>query len=160
MNIIYLVDLENICARPLYQYAEEHQDAEYIVFYSDNTSSPDSLLEGLPDTVRVTFIDCKTGGNNAMDFCICAIAGHLSVRRMVKIKILSNDKGYDQIDQQDIETVIKRNVPKKYQGDLINAISNAIDRKEAHEMCQAILPGNIAVQTYRKLRKYIPKEVV
>lgn len=206
MNFTYLVDLENICAKPLYQYAKQHQDAEYIVFYSDNTSGPSSILEGLPDNVRVSFIDCRTGGNNAMDFCISTMAGRLSVNRMTKIKILSNDKGYDPMirmlqeqgtritregveyqhdrgeekepvpvenpsdsqivdqlvdyaNQQDIKDIIRKGVPKKYQGQLTEAIISAIDRKEAHEMCQAILPNGLATSIYRKLRKHIPKGV-
>lgn len=202
MNLTYLVDLENICAKPLYQYAEKHQDGEYIIFYSENTSSPNSILEGLPEEIKVSFVGCKTGGHNAMDFCISGMAGRLSVGRLTKIKILSNDKGYDPVirmlqekgtritregvslspkegkegdlnysnidpvsdledyaREQDIKRMIRKSVPKKYQGQMTDAILHAIDRKEAHEMCQAILPDNMATTVYRKLRKYIPREV-
>lgn len=193
MNITYLVDLENIGTKPLHQYAEQNQDAEYIIFYSDNTSMPGTVLELLPETINISFVNCRTGGNNAMDFCICAMAGKLSAYKARKIKILSNDKGYDPMirmlqeqgtrisrecityhqEQEekpvqstsnsnicDIETIIKNNVPKKYQNDMLKLIPNAIDRKEAHEMCQVILPKSLSTEVYRKLRKYIPREVI
>lgn len=193
MNITYLVDLENIGTKPLCQYVVNHQEGEYIVFYSDNTSMPGTVLEELPDTISISFISCKTGGNNAMDFCICAMAGNLSAYKTRKIKILSNDKGYDTMirmlqdqgtritrecvtynpeqeetpasdinnsNRFDIEDVIRKHVPKKYQNEMMKAIPNVINRKEAHEMCQIILPKNLATDIYRKLRRYIPREVI
>lgn len=94
-DAIYLVDLENIGHKILYQYVENHQNTQYIVFYSENTVSPETILEHIPVSVQVTFIDCKTGANNAMDFCICAMAGQLSADSGKQIAILSDDKGYD-----------------------------------------------------------------
>lgn len=93
-NTIYLVDLENVGTKVLFQHAEEHKSASYIVFYSDSTSGPGTILEHLPMETQVTFVNCHSGGDNAMDFCICATAGRLSTERKM-LKILSNDKGYD-----------------------------------------------------------------
>lgn len=191
MNITYLVDLENIGSKPLYKYIEEHQDGEYIIFYSDNTSSPATMLDELPDMLNVSFVYCKTGSNNAMDFCICAVAGKISAYRTKKMKILSNDKGYEpmvhmlqeqgiritredityqpdivpvkplcDMDMGAIEDVIIKNVPNKYQRDMLKTIPKVISRKEAHEICQVILPKSLATEIYRKLRKHIPKEVI
>lgn len=92
---IYLVDLENIGAKILPRYMEQHPDASYIVFYADSTPAPGSILEQVPHAVKIQFVYCRTGGNNAMDFCICAMAGRLVVIPKAMIKVLSNDKGYD-----------------------------------------------------------------
>lgn len=192
MNTAYLVDLENIGMTPLCRHVQQHPDAEYVIFHSDGTPPPGHILEQLPDNVRVTFTDCKAGGNNAMDFCICAAAGRMSAYSAVKVRILSNDKGYDPMvhmlqgqgvriarepvtyrskpadpgtgqhcvtDKAGITAVIRKNVPKKeFQDVLIQKISGAANRKEAYEICQALLPDNLAVDIYRKLRKYVPKE--
>lgn len=92
---IYLVDLENIGVKILPRHMEQHSDSRYIIFYSDSTAMPGVILEQVPQTVRIQFIYCRTGGNNAMDFCISAMAGRLAAVPKVMIKILSNDKGYD-----------------------------------------------------------------
>lgn len=192
MNLTYLVDLENIGIKPLRQYVEHGQEGEYIIFYSDNTPMPGALLEQLPDNIHIAFVNCRTGGNNAMDFCICAMAGKLSTDRTGKIKILSNDKGYDamvrmlqeqgtritrdgvmshpeqreepsqstrSIDENGIAAIIQKNVPKKYQNMLQNEMLHVMSRKEAHEICQAVLPKSLATEVYRKIKKFIPKEV-
>lgn len=78
--ITYLVDLENIGTKFLFQHIEEHEKASYMIFYSDATSAPGIILEHISQDAAVTFVDCKTGGNNAMDFCICAAAGRLSTK--------------------------------------------------------------------------------
>ena len=198
LDAIYLVDLENIGHKVLYQYIENHRDIQYIVFYSENTVSPEIVLEHIPVSIQVTFIDCKTGVNNAMDFCICAMAGQLSVNNKNRIVILSDDKGYDamlhmlsrqgirisrtsvnqsepskkkikQKDQTDMKkkqtdqllvTAIRKNVPKQYQEDLIAAMSAVSNKSDAHEVCQAVLPRKMVSDIYKKLKKYIPKEVI
>lgn len=191
MNITYLVDLENIGLAALCRHANEHKDNEYIIFYSENTPDPGHILEHLPDMARVKFTDCKSGGHNAMDFCICVAAGKMSVYQTSKVRILSNDKGYDsmihmlqedgvriarektgsekepaaektdshikQDDKRRLMAAIRKAAPKKYQDLLMHRIPNAENRKEAYEMCQTVLPQNIAADVYRKLRKHIPK---
>lgn len=94
-GIVYLVDLENVGTKLLCQHIRQHQDASYVIFYSDSTSAPDAILERIPETVSVTFTYCRTGGKNAMDFCICAAAGRMSVGTGAVMRILSNDKSYD-----------------------------------------------------------------
>lgn len=94
-DIIYLVDLENIGSKGLYQHVKQHLNAEYIIFYSDTTTTPGLILDQVAKDLHVTFVDCKTGSNNAMDFCICAMAGRLSINQKKILRILSDDKGYD-----------------------------------------------------------------
>lgn len=193
-DTIYLVDLENVGTKVLYQHIKHNEDAEYIVFCSDSTSTPGSILEHVPSMLHITFIDCQTGGNNAMDFCICATAGRLSVEAGKTIKILSDDKGYDPMlyilhrqgvrisrentayqpesvidppenNQQWRENIpiikaIREHVPKQYQQEMIAVLPGAINKKEAHEMLQIILPQKMVADIYKKLKKYIPKEVV
>lgn len=193
-NKACLVDLENVGANALYQYINGHQDCEYIIFHSDNTPSPGVILEEIPETVKVSFVDCRSGGNNAMDFCICAMAGMLAKDGCI-MKILSNDKGYDPIlymlhqrgirikrentpehlsaanipahkdipewrENVPIIKAIRSSVPRQYQNEVIAVLPGAVSRKEAHEMLQAILPQKIVAETYRKLKKHIPREVV
>ena len=76
---------------------ECHKDAKYVIFHSDNTSTPGAMLDSLPQELDVQFVDCRSGGNNAMDFCICALAGQLSREPGKLIRILSDDKGYDPV---------------------------------------------------------------
>lgn len=192
-NITYLVDLENIGTKALCQHIKRNADAEYVIFHSDSTSSPWSILEQAPDTLRISFIDCRGGGNNAMDFCICATAGRMSCQSGNYIVILSNDKGYDPMlymlhhngvritregipgsqntktdgiieakdhgSRENVSVVkaIRKEVPLKYQDDVINALTMAANRKETYEMLQTILPQSIAVDIYHKLKTYIPK---
>lgn len=191
---VYLIDLENIGTQVLYNHIRAHHDGEYIIFHSDSTTSPGTILEKIPEDVKVSFVDCRSGGNNAMDFCICTTAGMLA-KDSRSIKILSNDKGYDPVlymlHQQGIRITrectpdhpsasnisahtkdlkwrenvpiikaIRETVPKKYQEDVIAVLPGAVSRKEAHEMLQAILPTKIVAETYRKLKKHIPKEIV
>lgn len=192
MNVTYLVDLENIGTKSLYQHVKDNLEEEYLIFYSNSTSTPNSMLKHLPDMLNVSFIDCKSGGNNAMDFCISMMAGKLSTNRYRKLRILSSDKGYDPMvcmlqeqgvrieresvtyqsetenvhlpveepNEYTLRNAIRKYVPKKYQNDMAKAIVNVISRKEAHEICQAILPKSMATDVYKKLRKYIPKEVI
>lgn len=184
-RILYLVDFENIGGKALYQHIEQHSEAEYVIFCSDATATPESVMTHLPLLSRVQFVNCRTGENNAMDFCICAMAGRLSVHHRSWIKILSKDRGYDAmlhlLQEQGIrilrETVeskaetgikspkdtplflaIRSNVPKKYQEEVLNVLSGAVSRKEAHEMLQAVLPAKMASNIYQKLRKHIPKK--
>lgn len=194
LDVIYLVDLENVGHNILYEHMKEHIDAEYIVFCSENTAQPDTVLENIPVSVRVKFTDCITG-SNAMDFCICAEAGRLSICARKTIRILSDDKGYDAMlhmmrrqgvrisrestmqqsspepeghdgnettlkENTSIVRAIRANVPKKYQEEVIRALRYIPNRKEAHERLQAILPAKMVPDIYKKLRKYIPKEVV
>lgn len=192
-NPVYLVDLENIGTQALYHHIEKHREGEYIIFHSDSTASPGTILEKIPEDVKVSFVDCRSGGNNAMDFCICTMAGMLADSGR-GIKILSNDKGYDPIlymlhqrgiriarectpdhpsaqnaqAQKDlgwrenipIIKAIRAAVPRQYQEDVIAVLPGAVSRKEAHEMLQAVLPAKIVAETYRKLKKHIPREVV
>lgn len=194
---IYLVDLENVGTKFLYQHAEHHKDAEYVIFHSDSTSAPGVMLDNLPLELDTKFVDCRSGGNNAMDFCICAMAGQLSNEPGKLIRILSDDKGYDPIlymlHQQGVRIVregstyqqetgsgdkntseeipawrenvpiikaIRACVPKKYQHEVIGTLPGAVNRKEAHEMLQAILPQKMVPEIYKKLKKHIPREVV
>lgn len=191
-DTVYLVDLENVGPKPLCQHVEHHQDARYIIFYSDSTSGPGFILEQVSETLQVSFVNCKTGGNNAMDFCISAMAGKLAADVRKKVKILSNDKGYDpmicMLQEQGVRisreatyqpkpettesqktsqtpkdnllliSTIRKNVPKQYQADVVNALSGTISRKEAHEMLQTILPQKMVPDIYKKLKKHIPKE--
>lgn len=94
-DMIYLVDLENIGTRTLYKHIGSHPGAWYFVFYSDSTPGPGQMLENIPVMVQVSFVDCKSGSNNAMDFCISAMAGKLSADIRKPMMILSDDKGYD-----------------------------------------------------------------
>lgn len=197
-DIIYLVDLENIGTTILSEYIVQYPDAKYIVFYSDATVTPCSILDQAPVQTAIKFVNCKTGGNNAMDFCISAMAGRLTAVKGQVVKIMSNDKGYDPMlhmlqeygvrikreavtypsivkasDQLEesgqqnqnlimneaLITTIKNIVPKKYQADVLRVIPGAANRKAAHELLQTILPQSLVQEIYRKLRKYIPKEV-
>lgn len=192
---VYLVDLENIGTQALYKHIEEYRSGEHIIFHSDSTVSPGIILDKIPEDVRVSFVDCRSGGNNAMDFCICTMAGMLAKEGRT-MKILSNDKGYDPIlymlHQQGIRIArectpdhpstsnisvyektnpewrenvpiikaIRASVPKQYQNEVIAVLPSAVSRKQAHEMLQAILPQSKVAETYRKLKKHIPREVV
>ena len=184
---IYLVDLENIGQTLLYEQIESEPKSTYIIFYSIATLAPGAILEHIPEDVDVKFVDCYSGGNNAMDFCICAAAGRLSIEHGCSIRILSDDKGYDpmlnMLHQEGIRIsrkkagnnvsvngdpgprehvpiirAIRQNVPKKYQDDCIAVLPGAPNRKRAHEMLQSILPPEIVAGTYKKLKKHIPKE--
>ena len=55
---------------------------------------------------------------------------------------------------------IREHVPKQYQQEMIAVLPGAINKKEAHEMLQIILPQKMVADIYKKLKKYIPKEVV
>lgn len=192
-NVIYLVDLENIGTKALCQHIKRNAEAEYIVFHSDSTSTPWSILEQIPDMLKITFVDCKGGGNNAMDFCISATAGRMSCQPGIRIIILSDDKGYDSMlymlhhkgvritregvpGSQKVKTdedvlikdrgprehvpiikAIRKEVPRKYQEDVIDILPGAINRTEAYEMLQAILPSDIATSIYHKLKIHIPR---
>lgn len=187
---VCLIDLENIGTTAMHHYIESHKGCEYIIFHSDSTSAPGAILEKIPDDVKVSFVDCRSGGNNAMDFCICAMAGLLAQDER-KMAIVSDDKGYDAIlymlhqrgirinrettpthpssangeipawrENVPIIKAIRACVPKQYQNDVIAVLPGAVSRKEAHEMLQAILPQKSATEAYNKLKKHIPKEVV
>ncbi len=97
LNTVYLVDLENIGTKILYQHVGDHRNVEYIIFHSDSTTAPGTILDNIPADVKVSFVDCRSGGNNAMDFCICTMAGILAAEGRQMIRILSDDKGYDPI---------------------------------------------------------------
>ena len=192
---IYLVDLENIGTHVLYQHINEHKNARYIIFHSDSTSAPENILANIPEDVQVSFVDCHSGGNNAMDFCICTMAGMLAKSSGNSIRILSNDKGYDailymlhqrgvriarestsdrlpnqsadpvstipvQISQNNAALIkaIRASVPKQYQEEVITTLSGRVTRQQAHEMLQAILPTKLVADTYRRLKKHIPKK--
>lgn len=183
---IYLVDLENIGIKALYHHIKENEESEYIIFHSDATPSPGIILEHVPDTLPVTFVDCRSGGNNAMDFCISAMAGKLSFIAGQRIVILSDDHGYDpvlymlhqkgtRIVRQGVGTgdrkkehgskentavvkAIRESVPKKYQEEIIAVLPSAVSRAQAHEMLQTILPQKMVADVYKKLKKHIPKE--
>lgn len=187
-NITYLVDLENIGIKALCHQIENDSESDYIVFHSDATSSPGSILEQVPDTLKISFVDCRKGGNNAMDFCISAMAGCLSLTTGQHIVILSDDKGYDPVlymlhqkgvritrqgtgskqsdDVKDrgwrenvpIIKAIRESVPKKYQEDVIAVLPSAVSRAQAHEILQSVLPEKMVADVYRKLKKHIPKE--
>ena len=203
-DIVYLVDLENTGTKILYQHIKQNENAGYIVFCSENTLTPGSILEKVPNTLHITFVDCHSGGNNAMDFCICATAGQLADKKGRQIRILSDDKGYDpmlyMLQQQGVrirrETTaayqpvqktghkdiilteqvaedhtkpqkntsmikaIRKQVPKRYQEELIKVIPGALNRQEAHELLQAILPRKMVDDVYKRLKRYIPKETV
>lgn len=185
-NIVYLVDLENIGTSILCRHMGQYPDEKYIVFYSDATSDPSSVLSQIPEKVWVRFIYCRTGGNNAMDFCISAMAGRLTAGKGMTVRVLSNDKGYDPMirmlqeygirirrepatytqpteqlssDNPSVKGIIMSNVPRQYQDDVLNAICGCVNRKEAYEILQAILPQQLAQDVYRKLRKHIAKEI-
>lgn len=191
----YLVDLENVGAKALCQHVMHHLGAKYIVFYSESTPGPGTILEQIPETLLIQFVDCKTGGNNAMDFCICAVAGALGTETGKIIKILSDDKGYDSmiymlqqegvrisretttyqpepepngspeekqawLENLPIVKAIRANIPKRYQDELIEKLRGASSRKQAHEIIQTVVPQKMVADTYKKLKKHIPKEVV
>lgn len=184
---IYLVDLENVGVNFLYQHVQRNADAEYVVFCSESTALPGTVLDNVPDGLSVSFIDCRNGEANAMDFCICAMAGRLSGNGR-PMRILSNDKGYDpMVDMMHRQGIrIKReaaprhvpvpdgvagqtvstsligavytNVPKKYQQAVIEALPGICTRKKMHEALQAALPTKLVADVYKKLKKHIPKE--
>lgn len=189
-QITYLVDLENVGTKLLYQHVEHNKNAEYVVFCSESTSSPSVILENVPADLKISFVDCETHVANAMDFCISAEAGRLSTNSDRLIRILSDDKGYDPMlhmlhrkgvrivrettyepvkkdmtpineEQKENTALIKAirtNVPQKYQKDVLAVLPDALSRKEAHEMLQAILPDKMVSGIYKKLKKQIPQE--
>lgn len=189
-QITYLVDLENVGTKLLYQHVEHNTDAEYVVFCSESTSSPSVILENIPVDLKISFVDCETHAANAMDFCISAEAGRLSMISDKLIRILSDDKGYDPMlhmlhrkgvrivrettyepvkkdmtlvneEQKENTALIKAirtNVPQKYQKDVLAVLPDALNRKEAHELLQAILPDKMVSGIYKKLKKQIPQE--
>lgn len=183
LTTLCLIDLENIGTKAALRYMDENPEDEYIVFYSEHTLGPDSILRQAADDVSVRFIGCQVGTVNAMDFCICAIAGQESVSRDKRIVILSDDKGYDAIlpmmhcqgiriirrrlalepvpeqDNKPIMQAIRKHVPKKYQENVLRALPNALSYSEAHEMLQAILPQKLVQSTYLKLKPYIQQAV-
>lgn len=95
-SLLYLVDLENVGANFLYQHAHAHAESEYIVFCSESTPTPGTVLHHVPEALDISFVDCHNDGKNAMDFCISAMAGVLSACGR-PMRILSGDKGYDAI---------------------------------------------------------------
>lgn len=189
-QVTYLIDLENVGTKLLYQHVEHNKNAEYVVFCSESTSSPSVILENVPADLKISFIDCETHAANAMDFCISAEAGRLSTNSDRLIRILSDDKGYDPMlhmlhrkgvrivrettyepakkdmtpineEQKENAALIKAirtNVPQRYQKDVLAVLPNALSRKEAHEMLQAILPDKMVSGIYKKLKKQIPQE--
>lgn len=183
LTTLCLIDLENIGTKTALRYMDEHPENEYIVFYSEHTLGPGSVLMQTAEDVSVRFIGCQAGTVNAMDFCICAIAGQESVSRDKRIVILSDDKGYDAIlpmmhcqgirikrEKVALEPVsgqtnapimqaIRKHVPKKYQENVLRALPNALSYSEAHEMLQAILPQKLVQSTYFRLKPYIQQAV-
>ena len=71
---------------------------------------------------------------------------------------ISGQQNQNLVVNQALITTIKNVVPKKYQADVLKVIPVAVDRKEAHELLQNILPQAIVKEIYRKLRRYIPRE--
>lgn len=151
LSVICLVDLENIGTRALVKRMEKHPADEYIVFYSESTSTPETLLVHIPENVSVRFIGCRTGTNNAMDFCICTVAGQESLNRYKRIIILSDDKGYDailpvlhcqgvRVSRETVETPDTSNI-----SDTSNTSGGTPDWRENIPIIKAI-------------RKYVPKE--
>lgn len=185
VKTIYLVDLENIGQTALYDFVKQNPEEEFVIFYSDKTTSPGIILEHVPENLIISFVLCESGSDNAMDFCICTTAGLIASKDFQKIVIISDDKGYDpavhmlqqkgmrikrentaQADDGQmpclngrITKVVFENVPKRYQNEVFEALKNVSGRKAVHEMLQKIMPQTTAAETYNKLKKYIPKTV-
>lgn len=146
----YLVDLENIGPGALFQHMEKHQESEYVVFYSDATAEPGTLLRHISVFSGVRFVDCRDGGNNAMDFCICAMAGQFSTDRGLTVVILSGDKGYDPMIRMlnDQGTRISReplaNQPLKVT--VSSGEKERIDKRSAREQLPAVKTVRASVQ--------------
>lgn len=180
---IYLVDLENVGTKVVCRHAECHKDAKYVIFHSDNTSTPGAMLDSLPQELDVRFVDCRSGGNNAMDFCICALAGQLSREPGKLIRILSDDKGYDPVlhmlhqqgvriiregstYQQDAgsdntKAVQKEEIPKYRENvPIIRAIRACVPKKYQNDVI-AVLPGAISrKEAHEMLQAVLPQRMV
>lgn len=183
-HITYLVDLENIGPAELYAHAGKHPADRYIIFYSAHTASPEAILEQMPAASDVRFRYCPAGTDNAMDFCICAVAGRLSAQGRNVLRIFSDDRDYDPVlpllQEEGVRIAregttrktdgaengrstplieaVRSCVPKQYQAEVASALRRAADRRQAHDALQDILPQKFVPEVYNKLKKYIPKE--
>lgn len=94
---IYLIDYENTRAGILDEMEGTAPEGSlFLVFYSEQTRTPEKILDSLSWDPDVRFIDCKAGVHDAMDFQITAMAGRLSsLYPRTRYVIVSGDTGYD-----------------------------------------------------------------
>ena len=94
---IYLIDYENTRAGILGEMEGAAPEGSlFLVFYSEQTRTPEKILAALSWEPDVRFIDCRAGVHDAMDFQITAMAGRLSaLYPHTRYVIVSGDTGYD-----------------------------------------------------------------
>ncbi len=100
---VYLIDSENVGKKWIKHLPELRRSDRVVVFCSDKITCTQEDLEGhenLKD--KVTFVTCTNGRANAMDFCIVFWIGyHARTAPKTQYIVISNDKGFDAILEQD-----------------------------------------------------------
>lgn len=137
MKTFYLIDYENLPKDIVKNLCEKNKNQNYwyLVFYSDKTAPPQTILETVPESTTIRFQYCYNGTDNALDFQLIATVAQMSAKHPnIKYIIISDDKGYTpavrMLQEQGLKVFLQDYInvlelPKGQNSELIQIIKDA-----------------------------------